>query len=119
MREPLSSTAGAGGPSASAKPCPPASRLSAALSFENMACNGTMPPAPGITCGLSRACGSMSTALGRRGLVGERKPWRAPWRPALRQASIPELLAQNALVEAVARVEQHLHGDAVIHSDVD
>src|SRR6516164_9361587 len=33
--------------------------------------------------------------------------------------SIPELLAHDALVEAVPRVEQHLHGDAVIHLDVD
>src|SRR5215831_15685202 len=34
-------------------------------------------------------------------------------------SSIPELLAQNALVEAVARIEQHLHGDGVIHLDID
>ena len=34
-------------------------------------------------------------------------------------ASIAELLAQNALIQAVAGIEQHLHGDAVIHLDAD
>src|ERR1700688_5172748 len=34
-------------------------------------------------------------------------------------SSVSELLAQNALVEAVARIEQHVHGDAVIHADLD
>jgi len=31
----------------------------------------------------------------------------------------PELLAHDALVEAVAGIEQHAHADAVIHLDVD
>ena len=37
------------------------------------------------------------------------------WRAALH----PELLAQDALVEVVSRVEQHAHGDLVLHADVD
>src|ERR1700731_1623449 len=34
-------------------------------------------------------------------------------------SSVSELLAQNALVEAVAGIEQHGHIDAVIHADLD
>ena len=32
---------------------------------------------------------------------------------------VPELLAQDALVEAVARIEQQVHLDRVVHVDVD
>jgi len=32
---------------------------------------------------------------------------------------VPELLAYDAFVEAVAGIEQHVHGDPVIHLDVD
>src|SRR5262245_48135616 len=41
------------------------------------------------------------------------------WVGERRTSSIAELLAQNPLVEAVAGIEQHLHGDAVIHVNVD
>src|SRR5579862_1133101 len=34
-------------------------------------------------------------------------------------ASVTELLAQDALVEAVTGIEQHVHGDAVVHADFD
>src|SRR6266566_3635124 len=45
--------------------------------------------------------------------------WQRSVSPPTSYLSIAELLAQNALVEAVPRIEQHLHGDAVIHLDVD
>src|SRR4051794_1999457 len=44
-------------------------------------------------------------------------PFASGWRPEA--GSVAELLAHNALVEAVARVEQHAHADSVIHPDVD
>src|SRR5262249_2024952 len=34
-------------------------------------------------------------------------------------ALVPELLAQDTFVQAVARIEQHLDGDALVHADVD
>src|SRR5580693_6531276 len=34
-------------------------------------------------------------------------------------SSVTELFAQDALVEAVAGIEQHVHVDAVIHADLD
>jgi hypothetical protein len=37
----------------------------------------------------------------------------------LPRASVAELLAENALVEAVPGIEQHVHGYAVIHADFD
>src|ERR1700729_3037744 len=36
-----------------------------------------------------------------------------------RRRSNAELFAQDALVEAVAGIEQHVHGNAVIHADLD
>src|SRR5262249_46232905 len=81
-----------------------------------------MPSARGITDRLSRACARMSTALRAR------PPRRTRTEPlelsaaARRRAharSVTELLAQYPLVEAVTRIEQHLHGDAVVHVNVD
>ena len=34
-------------------------------------------------------------------------------------ALVAELLAQDALVQAVAGIEQHLHRDRMVHADVD
>jgi hypothetical protein len=43
-----------------------------------------------------------------------------PLRRATRRGiPIPELLAQNALVEAVARIEQQVHADAVVDVNLD
>src|SRR5215510_9728929 len=71
---------------------------------------------------LLRVRPGLSTAAGVTGLIAEAQDARlAGLRCAQARAvsSIAKLLAQNALVEAVPRIEQHLHGDAVIHLDVD
>ena len=33
--------------------------------------------------------------------------------------SVPELLAQDPLIQAVAGVEQHMHGEVMVHADFD
>src|SRR5262249_40937143 len=53
-------------------------------------------------CALAAACRPP------RRLAGERSTF-----------SVSELLAQNPLIQAVAWIEQHLHGDAVIHVNAD
>ena len=44
----------------------------------------------------------------------------ATWATSLYEHGlIPELLAQDAFVEAVTGIEQHVHGGRVIHADLD
>jgi len=34
-------------------------------------------------------------------------------------SSVPELLTQDSLVEVVAGIEQHMHGEIMVHADLD
>src|SRR4051795_4476726 len=53
------------------------------------------------------------------GILNERTRRMGPGSRPGRRASVPELLAQNAFLEAVAGVEQHSHRDGLVGQYLD
>src|SRR5690348_9061400 len=85
--------------------------------------NETGPATTGRT-----STGEWSIAAGRSEKAGRSAAGRQSQRersanppsvPARRHGLVAELFAEDALVETVARIEQHLHRHGMIHADVD